>query len=411
LWENNEYDKAITEYTYALEMKPENSEALLGRGDAYYFNEEYGKAIADYTRALEIDPDNTEALMWRGRAYSNNVEYGKALSDFKKALRFAEDVDDTGTIAEAYEDLGYTYYRDENYDKAILFFEKYIALGHRNDIVYMNCGQAHILNGYFDKGNEYLYRVTELDSDSEKAIEKFRNNAAENRAANGGSQSKRQIVITIPNDWKGVLEKLWDLKETNNSISFHTVKDAKKYFNFEPNHPVAMGAYAMSEIKPENYVSLSSFHNYCQSIKFKAFLELCASLGALEIYIESAEINNRKIDLQAGASKGLLGEFAGSYSSKKNASSGEVLAFTFSEENSVMQDYNTPWLESEPTWREMRDRRKMFFAKTFEVEFNYTNDYGINGDLSVKLLDCSLDIGGSFHEMTEVRIKYKVVFW
>jgi tetratricopeptide (TPR) repeat protein len=384
-----------------------NVQAHIDKAKKLDEKEAYAEAIDECTLALEGDAENFEALFMRGMLYIMIKKLSKARSDYQKLIRLAEAGDDTGRMALAYKCLGDTYRNEGKYDKAIEFYEKAVALDDKDASYYQDCGEAYFFGGNKDKAEEYFERAVELNPYLEEDIKEFKNSITE---ADDG-QLERQIVITIPNDWEEVPEDLWSLKEANNAISFYTVKNAKKGFNFEPNHPVAMGAYAMCEVEPENYVTLNSFHNYCQSIKRQAFLELCANLGAKEIYIENAEINNREIDLQAGASKKLLGEFAGSYGDTKKSSSGEMLAFTFSQENSGIRDYSTPWLASEPTWKAMYNMRKRNHVKTFDAEFNYTNDYGINGDLSAKFLGCSLNIGGSFHEMTEVRIKYKVVFW
>ncbi|MDR2491690.1 MAG: zinc-ribbon domain-containing protein, partial [Spirochaetaceae bacterium] len=56
-----DYDKAIAEYTKAIELDPDNVAAYVRRGEAYYCRDDDGddnRAIADYTRAIKLDPDN-----------------------------------------------------------------------------------------------------------------------------------------------------------------------------------------------------------------------------------------------------------------------------------------------------------------------------------------------------------------
>ena len=49
-----DYDRAITDYTKAIELEPRNPSAYNDRGIAYTSKGDYGRAIADVTRAVEL---------------------------------------------------------------------------------------------------------------------------------------------------------------------------------------------------------------------------------------------------------------------------------------------------------------------------------------------------------------------
>ncbi len=51
-------EKAIADFTQAIQLKPEFSQAIAARGGAYEQNGDKEKAIADYRAALKIDPSN-----------------------------------------------------------------------------------------------------------------------------------------------------------------------------------------------------------------------------------------------------------------------------------------------------------------------------------------------------------------
>jgi len=63
---NNE--DAIADFTNAIRIEPDYTEAYYKRGNGYLYLENYEDAIADYTRAIRIDPDYTEAYNNRGIA-------------------------------------------------------------------------------------------------------------------------------------------------------------------------------------------------------------------------------------------------------------------------------------------------------------------------------------------------------
>ena len=50
----HQYDRAIADYTTAIQLKPDYAEAYNDRGFAYYLTGDAERAIADYTRAIEI---------------------------------------------------------------------------------------------------------------------------------------------------------------------------------------------------------------------------------------------------------------------------------------------------------------------------------------------------------------------
>ena len=53
-WEKGQYDKAIFEYTKAIEINPRFAEAYYIRGRAYYYKRQYDKACSDWKRACEL---------------------------------------------------------------------------------------------------------------------------------------------------------------------------------------------------------------------------------------------------------------------------------------------------------------------------------------------------------------------
>ena len=59
---DNEYsEKAIADYTKAIELNPNYAEAYSNRGNMYYRKGNSVKAIADYKTALQLNPNNAEA--------------------------------------------------------------------------------------------------------------------------------------------------------------------------------------------------------------------------------------------------------------------------------------------------------------------------------------------------------------
>jgi tetratricopeptide (TPR) repeat protein len=88
----HQYDRAIADYTTAIQLKPDYAEAYNDRGFAYYLKGDTERAIADYTRAIELRPTYAKAYNSRGVAYMAHG-YGatKSVPDFDRAIAVKPD--------------------------------------------------------------------------------------------------------------------------------------------------------------------------------------------------------------------------------------------------------------------------------------------------------------------------------
>jgi len=99
--EQDNFDKAIVEYTKALKIDPNLYEAKNGlfvahfnRGMYHYRNyeengasEEIDKAIEDVTKAIHYEPDNVQAYGARGSLLNIKHDYDGVIRDFSEAIR------------------------------------------------------------------------------------------------------------------------------------------------------------------------------------------------------------------------------------------------------------------------------------------------------------------------------------
>ena len=82
------YQEALSDYSYAIKIKPNSSKTYLYRGDVYLHIEKYAEAIDDYTSAIKINPDYAVAYDNRGVAKEKLGLDG--CGDFKKACDLGE---------------------------------------------------------------------------------------------------------------------------------------------------------------------------------------------------------------------------------------------------------------------------------------------------------------------------------
>ena len=115
---NDEHQKAIDNYTKAIELNPKDAAAYYNRGRAYYNLGQYQKAIDDYTKAIELDPNCMEAYYSRGCAYDSLEEYRKAIEDYNKVIELDPQ------SSEGYFKRGYAYYYLGEHSQALEDFYK-----------------------------------------------------------------------------------------------------------------------------------------------------------------------------------------------------------------------------------------------------------------------------------------------
>ena len=82
-----EYEKAIDDFTRAIEINPGFAQAYLDRGILYWRELDHPRrAVIDLTTALNLNPDLSEARFNRAIAYQELREYENAVNEFKAYL-------------------------------------------------------------------------------------------------------------------------------------------------------------------------------------------------------------------------------------------------------------------------------------------------------------------------------------
>ena len=82
------YEKALENFSQAIKMNPNYTDAYSKRGMIYGKIENYDKAIQDYGKVIEQDSKNAIAYRERGICLYSLNQYDNALKDFKEAVQF-----------------------------------------------------------------------------------------------------------------------------------------------------------------------------------------------------------------------------------------------------------------------------------------------------------------------------------
>jgi|WetSurMetagenome_2_1015567.scaffolds.fasta_scaffold82291_3 tetratricopeptide (TPR) repeat protein len=170
-------DSAIADYTKAIEIKPDYTEAYVGRGDLYWNSKNNDKAIADYNKALEIDSNLQEAYSGRGFAYFYSKNYDKAKFDFSKAIEFMSN-DSTIYVSEEkkyfiYYCSGWAKVATEDYKNAISDITVAITIFPNDTNAYLTRGDIYLILNNKDKACEDYKKAASFGSfDAKVYLEK-----------------------------------------------------------------------------------------------------------------------------------------------------------------------------------------------------------------------------------------------
>ena len=77
----------IAQLEEALKRDPENLQALISLGNAYFDTNQYNKAIETYQKALKIDPKNADVRTDIGIMYRSIKDYDSAVREFRQAAK------------------------------------------------------------------------------------------------------------------------------------------------------------------------------------------------------------------------------------------------------------------------------------------------------------------------------------
>ena len=98
-------NKAIADFTKAVELAPECAKFHFGRGQCYAGNGDYVRAITDFTKAIELGKEDWAVYYNRACAYGELGDKNKALADYREALTLSEDELTSELTSEAIKEL------------------------------------------------------------------------------------------------------------------------------------------------------------------------------------------------------------------------------------------------------------------------------------------------------------------
>jgi tetratricopeptide (TPR) repeat protein len=141
------YEEAIRDLKLATRLAPEHPQGFVALGRAYYFKSEpdYSAALANLTSAIKLDSSYAEAYYLRGLVHAAMSNLGSALKDFDTAIQREPG------FAEAYYSRGLVYASEQDLDRAIADFSRAIQQNTLYTDAYLARGAAYDLKEDYSK--------------------------------------------------------------------------------------------------------------------------------------------------------------------------------------------------------------------------------------------------------------------
>lgn len=200
-----EYDKAIEDYSKAIELKPDFLSAIYNRGSSWDEKGNYDKAIEDFTRVIELKPDHHSAYNNRGISWKRKGNFEKAIEDYTTAIGLKPD------YANAFYNRANSWRASGNYDKSIEDYTRAIELQPNDAGIFNNRGISWKSKGNSDKALEDYNKAIDLKPDYANAF------------------YNREIIWENKGEYEKGISDLYDyLKYTDNKTDYWAEKAKTK---------------------------------------------------------------------------------------------------------------------------------------------------------------------------------------
>jgi tetratricopeptide (TPR) repeat protein/CHAT domain-containing protein len=201
------YDKAIADYSRAIQIDPENVLYLENRGISYRLSKRYGAALRDFNKAVGMDAGRVSLFNSRGHVFYELGEYANAAEDYGSAIKLAPEV------ALYYENRADSYRKLQDWEKAFPDYNESVRLESENPARFNARGIAYHESGDYDKaiadfdqaialkGSERLY----VDNRSRSRRDQLWTRARAGQAGQKFAEALADAVamLAIEREWLG----------------------------------------------------------------------------------------------------------------------------------------------------------------------------------------------------------------
>ena len=156
-------DSAFITLQSCITLNPENAEGFRNMGNYYLNNlKDTLKATNNFSKAISLDPVTGDNYYSLARVYRKQKNRDKAIEVYSDAL------DNIGNNKDLFNEMGNTYFEaPSQFEKAIIFYNKALAMDSSLAYVYFNLGKLYIAKDSVIKENaiKYYSKAVSLDPD------------------------------------------------------------------------------------------------------------------------------------------------------------------------------------------------------------------------------------------------------
>ena len=219
----------------ALEINDQLAPVKTTMGMIYHQTGSYGKAVRHFNGALDIDPDNIEALRNLAKAYEAQGLTDDAEDTYKRATNLRPD------YPRLYRDLGVFYFGQGEYRKAIEQFNQQSELVPDNPSAYSNLGGMYIYLNKPDSAIVMLKKSVSIDTTSDAVS----NLASQLYTQGNFAEAAKYYKIAVdlnPNDyllWGNLAHaSRWvpELKSRMDTYYHKAIEIGEKHLNVNPSN-------------------------------------------------------------------------------------------------------------------------------------------------------------------------------
>jgi tetratricopeptide (TPR) repeat protein len=165
LWRNSEWKNVDTLWVATGKTSPSDPKTHNNLGDMYARHNDMNKAIEEFSAAIQLNPNYAAAWYNRGNTYKHMNQDDKALTDFQTA------VEKDPTIWQGYMNIAVIQFSKGQLAEAEANLNKALQLNPNNPSLYANLGVVALTKGNKQEALNYLHKALQIDPQNAFALE------------------------------------------------------------------------------------------------------------------------------------------------------------------------------------------------------------------------------------------------
>ena len=139
-----EHERAIEEFSRAIQLNPTNSLAYHERGYTYSQLGKYERAINDFTQAIQLDPFDASAYNYRGQVHLELSDYTQAIKDYTQAI--VESPPDSYDHLLGLHERAKAYFESQHFSLAVGDYTQALTVEREHNLSQFGLTQINLIN-------------------------------------------------------------------------------------------------------------------------------------------------------------------------------------------------------------------------------------------------------------------------